>query len=239
MKIIFLHGFPDNPEVWRYCVTHFEGRAKCLTPELHSLTFAQQLERVHEMAEGDGPVILVGHDMGGPLATEYAELHPERVARVVLVNSMGLAMFAHRLRLLEQLVKSSYMGVFLNPLVNTTTLKPLAARLLKWIYDSAKLPADDRLRTNSPAVFDGLARYKELAFKVPKKLFEPAAALPMPVDIIFGEQDPFLMMPTDQELKRFFHLPRLHKFPAGHWPMRTHPAAFHALLEEILFAVKT
>lgn len=239
MKILFLHGFPDNPEVWRYCVSHLEKRAVCRTPELHSLSFTQQIQRVHEMSEEGAPVVLVGHDMGGPLASEYAELYPERVSRVVLINSMGLSMFAHRLRLMEQLLKSSYMGVFLNPLVNTTTLKPLAKHLLKLVYDLGGLPADDRLRSNGPEVLDGLARYKELAFKVPKKLFEPAAALPMQVDLVFGEKDPFLMLPTENELKRFFHNPKLHTMPgAGHWPMRTHAEELHALLDQILFEDK-
>ena len=89
MRILFLHGFPDNPEVWRYCVEFLEGRAVCRTPELHSLTFEDQIKRVHEMTE-EGPAVLVGHDMGGPLAIEYSLLHPSKVRRVILINSMGL-----------------------------------------------------------------------------------------------------------------------------------------------------
>jgi epoxide hydrolase 4 len=233
MRILFLHGFPDNPEVWRYCVEYFEGRAVCRTPELHSLTFQDQIKRVHEMTE-DGPAVLVGHDMGGPLATEFALRYPERVSRIVLVNTMDLGMFVRRLGGLKQLMKSSYMGVFVNPLVNTTTLRPFAKKLLNFVYDRGRLPAHDRLRSNSAEVLDGLGRYKEMALRAPKKLLEPITAISHRVDVIFGHHDPFLQMPTDAELKSFFHDAHLHKMKSGHWPMRTHPEDFHKLLERIL-----
>jgi pimeloyl-ACP methyl ester carboxylesterase len=39
---------------------------------------------------GTGKVVLVGHSTGGILATRFALLYPERVARLVLVNPLGL-----------------------------------------------------------------------------------------------------------------------------------------------------
>lgn len=235
MKIIFLHGFPDNPEVWRYCVEFLADRAVCRTPEIHSLRFEEQIARVHEMTEDGVPVVLVAHDMGGPVATEYASRYPERVAKVVLVNTMGLDMFIRRLGGIKQVLKSSYMGIFVNPLINTTTLKPLAKKLLNFVYDRGGLPAHDRLRSNDYQVLDGLARYKELTLAAPKKYFEPITALSQPVHIIFGEDDPFLMVPTESEMKQFFHEAHLHKISSGHWPMRTHPDEFHAVLEKVLY----
>jgi len=235
MKIIFLHGFPDNPEVWRYCVEFVADRAVCRTPELHSLSFENQIGRVHEMTDDGVPVVLVAHDMGGPVAIEYASRYPERVAKVILVNTMGLDMFVRRLSGLQQILKSSYMGLFVNPFVNTTTLRPFAKRLLNFVYDRGGLPAHDRLRTNDYQVLDGLARYKELTLAAPKKYLEPITALSQPTHIIFGKNDPFLLVPSDDEMKTFFHEAQLHKISGGHWPMRTHRDQFHAVLEKILF----
>ena len=234
MKIIFLHGFPDNPEVWRHCVTHFEGRAVCRTPELHSLPFEKQIARISEMSAEDAEIILVAHDVGGALATEYAARYPAKVAQVVLVNSIGLAMFAHRLRMLEQLLRSSYMSVFLNPFVTTLTLRPFAKILLRVIYDLGGLPADDRLRTNSAEVLDGLARFKELMWQIPKKIFEPGKPLMMPVEVILCDKDKLHMTPSSSELQRFFHDARLHTLASGHWPMRTDAEAFNQLLDKVL-----
>lgn len=235
MKIIFLHGFPDNPEVWRYCVEYLADRAVCRTPEIHSLRFEDQIKRVHEMTEEGAPVVLVAHDMGGPVATEFAIRYPERVSKVVLVNTMGLEMFVRRLGGIKQILKSSYMAIFVNPFVNTTTLKPIAKKLLNFIYDRGGLPAHDRLRTNDHHVFDGLARYKELTLVAPKKYLDSIAAVSQPTHLIFGKHDPFLIMPTDLELKQFFHEGHLHQISSGHWPMRTHPDVFHAVLEKVLY----
>ncbi len=234
MKILFLHGFPDNPEVWRHCVAHFEGHAICRTPELHSLPFEKQIARLNEMTVDDAQVILVAHDVGGALATEFAARYPAKVAQVVLVNSIGLAMFAHRLRMLEQLLRSSYMSVFLNPLVNSLTLRPFSRLILKGIYDLGGLPKDDPLRNNSAEVLDGLARFKELMWQIPKKIFEPGDALLMPVDVILCDKDPLHMKPSPSELQRFFRDARLHTLASGHWPMRTDAQAFNQLLEQVL-----
>jgi pimeloyl-ACP methyl ester carboxylesterase len=201
---------------------------------LHSLPFEKQIVRISEMSAEDAEIILVAHDVGGALATEYAARYPAKVAQVVLVNSIGLAMFAHRLRMLEQLLRSSYMSVFLNPFVTTLTLRPFAKILLRVIYDLGGLPVDDRLRTNSAEVLDGLARFKELMWQIPKKIFEPGKPLMMPVEVILCDKDKLHMTPSSSELQRFFHDARLHTLASGHWPMRTDAEAFNQLLDKVL-----
>ncbi len=238
MKLIFLHGFPDNSKVWSHCLEYFKEKAECIAPDIHSLDFKKQLRLLDDLCSINDEIVLIAHDMGGPLAIEYALLHPSKVRRVVLINSMGLEMFAHRLKLLEQMLRSSYMSVFINPFVNTTTLKLIHKKILSTIYNSAKLEKDDPLRFNSAEVLDGLARYKEFAFIIPKKLFNPGEPVIVPVDVIFGEDDPFLMVPSENEMKRFFQDARLHKIAGGHWPMRTHPEEVNHLIESLLFGSK-
>ena len=235
MKIIFLHGFPDNPEVWSQTLNYFEGKATCVAPKIHSFPFDEQVQAVHELTTPHEPVVIVAHDMGGPVAVEYASRHPERVMRVVLVNTMGVAMFAHRLRDLEQLLRSSYMSIFVNPFVRTLTLKPIAKPLLNKLYDLGGLPKGDKLRENSAEVFDGLGRYKELMWLTPKKLFDPGQPIIPPVDMLFGEKDPFVRPPSKSEMQRFFQQSELHFTAGAHWPMRTDADEFHAKLEKIIY----
>jgi haloalkane dehalogenase len=238
MKLIFLHGFPDNSKVWSYCLEHFKGRAECVAPDIHSLDFKKQLRLLDDLCEGSQDVVLIAHDMGGPLAVEYALLHPSKIRRVLLINSMGLEMFAHRLKLLEQMLRSSYMSVFINPFVNKTTLKFVHKKILNAIYNAAKLDKDDPLRENPAEVLDGLARYKEFALIIPKKLFNPGEPVIVPVDVIFGEDDPFLMVPRENEMKRFFQDARLHKITGGHWPMRTHHEELNLLIDTLVYGPK-
>jgi pimeloyl-ACP methyl ester carboxylesterase len=235
MKIIFLHGFPDSSEVWRYQLRHLAGRAECEAPDLYSLNYEQQISKIRELV-GNKSVILVAHDMGGPAAVDFAAIYPEFVERLVLINSMSLNMFAQRLRNLNQLLRSSYMSIFVNPFVNTTTLKWFHKKILGLIYNAGKLPSDDPLREGKAEVLDGLGRYKELMWKIPSRLFESLVPLSMPVDLIFGKADPVLLVPTEKEARRYFDNARIHTLPAGHWPMRTHATELNQLLDQILFA---
>ena len=50
----------------------------------------QDLEAVLAVVAPRGPVVLVGHSMGGMLGARFAIQHPEAVERLVLVNPIGL-----------------------------------------------------------------------------------------------------------------------------------------------------
>jgi pimeloyl-ACP methyl ester carboxylesterase len=232
-RIIFLHGFPDSSLVWSHQLQALSSKAECFTPDLHSLSFDKQIEKIQELV-GNQSSILVAHDMGGPVAVEFAALYPEFVERLVLVNTLSLAMFAQRMRTMEQLLRSSYMSVFVNPLVNTTTIKFMHKKILNMIYNFGKLDADDELRQGKVEVFDGLSRYKEMMWKLPGKIFDSGIPLAMPVHFIFGEKDPFLLKPTEREALRFFDNIHMHPMDTGHWPMRTHAADFLSILENII-----
>ncbi|MFP5459780.1 MAG: alpha/beta fold hydrolase, partial [Bacteriovoracia bacterium] len=106
MKMIFLHGFPDNSRTWDHLVAHFQNHSPCHAPDIHSLTLSQQVALIGELAAGE-PLVLIAHDMGGPAAVEFAQKNQQQVKHLILINSMGLDMFAHRLRSLDQLLKSS------------------------------------------------------------------------------------------------------------------------------------
>lgn len=237
MKMIFLHGFPDNSRTWDHLVAHFQNHSPCHAPDIHSLTLAQQVALIGELAAG-GPVVLIAHDMGGPAAVEFAQTHQQQVAHLVLLNSMGLDMFAHRLRSLDQLLKSSYMTIFSNPFVTTKTLKRFTGKLLNFVYDRGGLAASDPLRQNTAEVFDGLRLYKELGWELPKRLFDPAGIVYTPTTFVFGEHDPFLLPPTQTELNRFFDRAEIRTLPAGHWPQRTHALELCQLLDQVLGKIK-
>jgi len=220
MKIIFLHGFPDNSLSWSQQLAHFGGTHQCHAPTIHSLKNQQQLEKIMELV-GTEQAVLVGHDMGGVAAVDFALTFPDKVKHLVLINTMSLAMFAHRLKGFDQLLRSSYMSVFANPLVNRKFFGRFTKTFLKYAYDLGGLPSHDPLRESGAEVLDGLAQYKELALRLPRELFELRSKVPVPTTVIFGKKDPFLAAPTERELQRFFGRFTLHAVNAGHWPHRT------------------
>jgi pimeloyl-ACP methyl ester carboxylesterase len=53
------------------------------------------LEALLEIYQPDAPVSLVGHSMGGNVACTYAGMRPQRVARLVTLEGLGMARMNH------------------------------------------------------------------------------------------------------------------------------------------------
>ncbi|HEV2678938.1 MAG TPA: alpha/beta fold hydrolase [Rhodanobacter sp.] len=101
--IVLLHGFAANKEVWL-------SIAKLLTPHFHliipdlpgwgessratdtSYNIDAQAARLDAFVQTLRlqRFVLVGHSMGGAVATAYASEHPEHVAELALIDAFGL-----------------------------------------------------------------------------------------------------------------------------------------------------
>jgi haloalkane dehalogenase len=98
--LVFVHGTPTWSFEYRQLIKQLRGSYRCLAldhlgfglserprdadyrPEAHAARFAAWLEQL-----GIERCTLVVHDFGGAIALPWAEAHPERVARVVLLNT--------------------------------------------------------------------------------------------------------------------------------------------------------
>lgn len=100
--LVLLHGYPDNLQIWCELAPRLAGVARVIAFDWPGLgqsdpwpggTTPEHLAgRVRELLERWGleRVCLVGMDMGGQPALALAALHPERVARLVVMNSLVL-----------------------------------------------------------------------------------------------------------------------------------------------------
>ena len=92
--ILFLHGFATSGSVWRDVVAALPGR-RCLTPDLRGFGSAEPAptgweldDWVDEAASFMAPLVrfvLVGHSMGGKLATLLAARRPAGLEHLILV----------------------------------------------------------------------------------------------------------------------------------------------------------
>jgi pimeloyl-ACP methyl ester carboxylesterase len=108
VTIIFSHGYALSQNVWHYQRRDLAGSARCVfwdqrghgqsgDPGQESCTIPQLGEDLYAVlqatAPGDGPVVLVGHSMGGmtimALAREHPELFGTKVIGVVLISTMA------------------------------------------------------------------------------------------------------------------------------------------------------
>lgn len=99
--IILLHGFPESHRTWRHQIADLAQDHFVLAPDQRGFARSSKPEGV-ENYTADKPVAdmialadhfdierftLVGHDWGGAIAWMAALNHPDRVARLVIINA--------------------------------------------------------------------------------------------------------------------------------------------------------
>ncbi|WP_232338507.1 alpha/beta fold hydrolase [Lysobacter soli] len=102
--VVMLHGFTGSKENWFPVARRLRERYRVVVPDLPGwgesnridnadYGFIAQSERVARFLQAvspDEPVVLLGHSMGGGIAALTAARHPERVARVALIDAAGV-----------------------------------------------------------------------------------------------------------------------------------------------------
>jgi pimeloyl-ACP methyl ester carboxylesterase len=102
--VVFLHGWALSDRTYRRSLELLARRGHTVLapalpgfrstaevePDQFSLTgYANWLVAFLDALDVRGPVTLVGHSFGGAVAIKCAHDHPDRVSRLVLVNSIG------------------------------------------------------------------------------------------------------------------------------------------------------
>ena len=97
--VVLLHGFLENKTMWDVYVSELSKKNRIITIDLlghgetESLGYIQTMEEnadvVHDVLSKlrIRKAILVGHSMGGYVALAFAELYPEKMKGLVLLNS--------------------------------------------------------------------------------------------------------------------------------------------------------
>lgn len=102
--VVMLHGFTGSKENWFPVARRLGERYRVVVPDLPgwgesnriddaNYGFLAQSERVARFLQAvspDEPVVLLGHSMGGGIAALTAARHPDRVARVALIDAAGV-----------------------------------------------------------------------------------------------------------------------------------------------------
>ena len=133
--MLFLHGFPEFWAAWRGPMEYFAARGwLCVAPDLRGYNLSDKPEGVeaykakHLVADvlalgahysgngGKDKFVLVAHDWGGAVAWATAIAHPQRLAKLVMINSPHPYLFWRELTNNPAQQKASeYMNVFRLP----------------------------------------------------------------------------------------------------------------------------
>lgn len=100
--IMFVHGFAGCAETWEYQINYFARSYRVVVPDLrgHGQSDApftqytmpeivEDLQTIVETLQLPERFILVGHSFGGSICVEYANAHPERLEKLVLIATAG------------------------------------------------------------------------------------------------------------------------------------------------------
>ena len=153
--IVFVHGFPEAAFVWDPLLEHFGARWRCIAPNLRGYAGSSAPEAVEAYRArplvadlcglidqlGGRVAAVVAHDWGGALAWALAALHPDKLERLVIVNSPHPATFLRELRDNPQQQRASaYMTFLCRPDAEALLAENDFARL--WGFFTAMGAAD-------------------------------------------------------------------------------------------------
>lgn len=254
--VLFLHGFPEFWWSWRHQMEAlardgyravamdlrgFGGSGK--PDEVGAYALPNSLGDVTAVLDALGPrAALVSHDWGGALGWVYAALFPDRVDRLVVMNSPHPSAFRDRVHHLRQLQLSWYMLFFQFEGVAEEALERNDFELFReWFYGTATVPlaASDVARYvevfSAPgALRAGLNWYRA---NVPPQSFaaEAAGELPrivVPTMLVWGLDDAYLSFDLGRRAGEFVDAPfALHALAdTGHWVQQERPEETNDLL---------
>jgi haloalkane dehalogenase len=257
--IVMMHGFPDDHRIYdkllpqlsprRAVAFDFLGYGRSdrsdtagFSPEEHGSQLAAVLDEL-----GITRAVVVGHDASGPDAVAFAVAHPQRVAHLVLLNTV----FGHRssLKLPEmiRLLADPAFTPLADAMVNddgqrlwllqhtadqwgVDALDPdgvaIKSILPQFFGDADQPNALTAIRAWTAGLFDALDQQDALIDGGVLRHLE------VPVSIIFGELDRYLSPSLAAEIAALFQDASLHLVQdASHWPQNDQPLVVAELLK--------
>lgn len=218
--IVLLHGFLENQRMWDGFVASFSKKYRIITIDLLGHGQTECLGYVHSMEDNADMVhavlselrirkaIFVGHSMGGYVALALAELYPETIKGLTLLNSTTRADSEERKKNRDRAivaVKQNYSN-FIRLSITNLFSENNRERLITEI-ENVKIAA---LKTPLQGIVASLE-----GMKIRKDREVLLHFAPFPVLLILGQKDPVLNYEETRE--QIENTPtRLVSFPDGH-----------------------
>jgi haloalkane dehalogenase len=242
--ILFSHGTPTWSFEWRHVISGLAGDARAVavdhlgfglsdrprteeyTPEAHAERFAAFAD-----ALGFEDVTLVVHDFGGPIALPWALSRPDRIRRLVVINSFMWPLTDDpEMRKIANLAGGTSMRLLYKYANASLRLIAPSAygdrrKLTPAIHSQYLEPFRDRWAREH--VLWALARALAGSSDFYRSLFERRHALAgVPSLVIWGMKDSaFKPHMLEKWLEALPHARKIEIDAAGHWPHEEEPAA--------------
>lgn len=225
--VLLLHGFGASADNWNQFAVRLTRKYRVIAPDLpgwgqstrvetESYGYSKQIERLQQFVTQLGlkRFHLVGHSMGGFLASAYAARYPEQVITLGLIAPHGIAepqaselaqsvaagdnwLVARSVPEFERLLDKVFAK---RPYLPKPVFRMLAQHAIRNSAKSAKIFAE--MQANDPPLLERLAQIKA------------------PALIIWGEQDRVLHVSCAEVFRQSIHNSELLVLPgSGHMPL--------------------
>lgn len=218
--IVLLHGFLENKDMWDFYIPEFAKKNRVITIDLLGHGETECLSYVQTMEDNADAVhavlselrirkaIFVGHSMGGYVALAFAELYPDTIKGLILLNSTASADSEERKTNRDRaikVVKHSFMN-FISLSIANLFSESNRERLASAIENVKK----EALKTPLQGIVASLE-----GMKIRQDREVLLHLTPYPKLMILGEKDPVLNYEeTKQQIENT--AVKLVTFPDGH-----------------------
>ena len=218
--IVLLHGFLENQTMWQDFVPELSKKYRVITIDLLGHGNTECLGYIHSMEDNADMVhevlselrirkaILVGHSMGGYVALAYAELYPETMKGLVLLNSTSRAdseeRKINRTRAIKVVKKDygTFIRISIANLFSEDNRERLSSEIQKVTAEALKTPLQGIV-----ASLEGM--------KIRKDREVLLHFAPYPKLLVLGKRDPVLNYEENREQIENTNM-QLTTFPDGH-----------------------
>ena len=238
--VILLHGFPEFWYGWRKQIDPLAAAGfRVIVPDQRGYNLSSKPSGVaaYALSElvsdviaiadqlGQQKILLVGHDWGAAVAWSAALLHPQRVAKLVVLNVPHPSVMRKFMKTrLRQVLRSWYIFFFQLPWLPEALFSAFHFRVGSRSLLRSSRPgtfstedlAQYREAWSQPGALTGMIHWYRALFRYRTKF--PDRTVHVPTRILWGERDAFLLSEMAHESLRYCADAELYTFAnASHW----------------------
>ncbi len=253
--VVLLHGFPEFWYGWRKLIEPLAAAGfRVIVPDqrgynlsskpvgIAAYALSELVSDVIAIADqlGQQKIFLAGHDWGAAVAWGAALLHPQRVAKLVVLNVPHPSVMRKFMKTrLRQVLRSWYIFFFQLPWLPEALFSAfhfrVGSRSLLRSSRPGTFSAEDlaqyRAAWSQPGALTSMIHWYRALFRYRSKF--PDRTVHVPTRILWGERDAFLLSEMAHESLRYCADAELYTFAnASHWLQHEEPARVSELLVE-------
>ena len=251
--VVLLHGFPEFWHSWRKQIEPLAAAGfRVIVPDQRGYNLSSKPSGVAAYALTElvsdviaiadqlsqRKILLAGHDWGAAVAWSTALMHPQRIAKLVVINVPHPSVMRKFLsRRPRQFLRSWYMFFFQIPWLPEAVFSAfdfhIGARSLLRSSRPGTFSPDDlaqyRAAWSQPGALTGMINWYRALFRSRAKF--PDKTVRVPTRILWGERDDFLLAEMAHESLRYCADAELFTFAnSTHWLQHEQPARVSELL---------